>query len=258
MSAHLRSTWAALVTQKVAMPVSDFKGRDRNLTKAQVLAACKRILKDMARQLGYKGELPEIQLTDVLPGLTQGRVVDKVKNPTYGAPWGGAIILLNETFWLPEARDREYGYDSFAVLAHEAIHALIQKGEPSYPGFSQMFTEGGAEILRIAYWAQHMPPYDDRDATRRDGKWTAPGAVSLVARMNYKEWVAEFMLRLASKVGWNRDAILAECRRVVSGNGNVKLDFWRSTKANFSPPPGLKKDAESLMLWMIEGYVRAR
>lgn len=235
------------------MPVKDFKGRDRNMSKRQVEQACIRIIKDMARQLEYKGPLPEVWFAD-LGGGPAARYRDPESIRNLSVP-GGAIIL-DEQFWLERAMDKELGYSEFGILAHEAIHALVQRGEPSYKGFSQMFTEGGAEILRIAYWAQHAPPMDDRDAVRRDGKWTSPGAATLVAGANYKEWVEEFMLRLASKVGWDRDRLLAECKRVVAGNGNVKLDFFRSTKPDFVPPSGRKADAESLLLWLIEGYER--
>lgn len=232
--------------QVKAMAVPNFKGRTKNLSDRQVLAACQRILKDIAREFGYTGGLPDIVVSPDLPGGTDGRSID----PSPEFPNGA--ILLNEEFWLPNARDKEQGYDAFRILAHEAIHAIIQRGEKSYPGFSQMITEGGAEVLAVYYWAKNAPAFDDRDAVRRDGKWV-PGDIAMVARSNYPEWVVELMRRTASKVGWNREAIVREVQRVVAGDHNTKLNFRDGTNPDFAPPPGVKADAESLLLWLIEG-----
>lgn len=229
-----------------AMAVPDFKGRTKNLSDRQVLSACERIMKDIAREFGYTGALPDVVISPDLPGGTDGRSIDPSREFPNGA------ILLNEEFWLPNARDKESGYDAFRILAHEAIHALVQRGEKSYPGFSQMITEGGAEILAVYYWAKNAPTFDDRDAVRRDGKWV-PGDIAMVARSNYGEWIVELMRRTASKVGWNREAIVREVQRVVAGDHNTKLAFRDGTNPDFAPPPGVKADHESLLLWLIEG-----
>lgn len=229
-----------------AMAVPDFKGRTKNLSDRQVLAACERIMKDIAREFGYSGALPDVVISPDLPGGTDGRSIDPSREFPNGA------ILLNEEFWLPNARDKESGYDAFRILAHEAIHALVQRGEKSYPGFSQMITEGGAEVLAVYYWAKNAPTFDDRDAVRRDGKWV-PGDIAMVARSNYGEWIVELMRRTASKVGWNREAIVREVQRVVAGDHNTKLAFRDGTNPDFQTPPGVKADHESLLLWLIEG-----
>ena len=217
---------------RAAMAVPLFKGTERNMSERNVIAAANRLLADIAREYGYKGELPAVEITDNAYdlGSAAARSVDITdRNRDL---WPHGCILLDRSL-VERAQDKELGYTEFRIVAHEAIHALIQRDEPSYPGYSQMITEGGAEVLSVAYWAKNAPGFDDRDAVRINGKWV-PGDIALVHGMNYKEWVAELMLRTASKVGWNLESILREVQRIVSGNTNVKLDF-RDTSNPTSP-----------------------
>lgn len=232
--------------QKFAMAVPEFKGTDKNLSKKQVVAACQRILKDIAREFGYTGKLPEIILSPDLPGTIDGRSIDPSREFPDGA------ILLNEDFWLPNAQAKDAGYSSFRILAHEAIHAIIQQSEKSYEGFSQIITEGGAEVLSVWYWAKNAPEFDDRDAIRENGEWV-PGDRAMVNSLNYEDWVEEVIRRAASIVGWNRDAIVAEIKRAVAGNHTSKLSFRDRSNPSFSVPSGVQETGKALMMWLIEG-----
>ncbi len=234
---------SVFVDPKIAMPVKDFKGTDRNMSKGQVLAACQRILKDMAREFDYDGELPAVEISPYLPGMTEGRSVDPSREYPYG------VILLNEDFWLPNAQNKEHGYINFRTFAHEAIHALVQRDEKSYEGITQIITEGGAEVLSIWYWAKNAPAFDDRDAFRVDGKWVTEDA--LARHLNYNEWIVELMRRTASKVGWRQDAIVREVQRIVSADHMTKINFRDETDPSFPLPGGVSDDAVSLMMWLI-------
>ena len=246
---YVWGSWHNVTIKRTAMAVPLFKGTERNMSERNVIAAANRLLKDIAREYGYTGELPAVEITDNAYdlGSAAARSVDITdRNRDL---WPHGCILLDRSL-VERAQDKELGYTEFRIVAHEAIHALIQRDEPSYPGYSQMITEGGAEVLSVAYWAKNAPGFDDRDAVRINGKWV-PGDIALVHGMNYKEWVAELMLRTASKVGWNLESILREVQRIVSGNTNVKLDFRDTSNPHFAPPSGVENTAEGLMLWLI-------
>lgn len=236
------------------MPVADFKRTDRNMSRRQVEQACQRILKDMVREFGYEGPLPVIQLTDALPGTVDGRFVDPSKLTLSSEP--GGVILLNETFWLPNAMDKGYGYSNFRILAHEAIHALFAKYVPGGTwADAHDLEEAGAEVLSLVYWAKNAPPFDERDVMRREDNtgWTDPGAASLARGINYPELVASLIRRSAAKVGWDQQRVRDEVERLMKLDRYDRHVAWQDTP-EAPPPSGVGDTGPALALWLISGF----
>lgn len=217
-------------------------GQPKRLTKAQIQARAKDVVKGVVDF--YGGEMPDVSFEpeyladsgtdarfrhgDLLSGVLYGqRIADRFGDP-------------------------EYGVGDMRIVAHEAAHSLSGVQPGPNPGFSQTFEEGGAEVLSIWFWHQRGQSFDERDAVMRPGEgFTAPGAPSLAASVAYREWTAETMRRAASKVGWEREALVGEIERVLRGDHGVRLAFRNETDPDFAPPEGREADAESLMGWLI-------
>ena len=157
-----------------------------------------------------------------------------------------------------DLRDPEMGVDWMRVIAHEAAHSLSGTRPGPLPGFSQTVEEGGAEVLSLWFWRHLGQPFDERDATRVEGKWTE-GLDRLVHHVAYREEVAEVVKRAASKVGWDRGAIIDEVEEVFRGEHYDRLN-WRDTTEEAEPPEGVGGDAVGLMGWLLaddveEAYV---
>lgn len=239
---HLRAMW------REAMALPDFK-HDRRMSEKQVLSACQKILKDIAREFGYDGVLPDVQFDQYLE--TYARSL----KPSREAP--GGIILLSLD-WFERARDPEQGYQEFRVFAHESIHALLQQQVESYANTTQAINEGGAEILSVAYWAMNGPGYGhgtngnpDPDSVREPGRGWVGGDVALTSLINYPEWIVETMKRAASKVGWDPKRIVDEVARVNKMTRNAVLDWLKGTNTDIRFPG--PETAEAMLLWMVRG-----
>ena len=152
-----------------------------------------------------------------------------------------------------DLRDPEYGVDWMRVIAHEAAHSLSGVKPGPLPGFSQTVEEGGAEVLSLWFWKHRGQPLDERDATRVEGKWTE-GLDRLVHHVAYREEVAEVLRRAASKVGWDRGAIIDEVEGVFRGDHYARLE-WRDTTEKIEPPEGVGGDAVGLMGWLLADEV---
>ena len=152
-----------------------------------------------------------------------------------------------------DLRDPEMGVDWMRVIAHEATHSLSGVKPGPLPGFSQTVEEGGAEVLSLWFWKHLGQPFDERDATRVEGKWTE-GLDRLVHHVAYREEVAEVVKRAASKVGWDRAAIIDEVEEVFRGDHYARLN-WRDTTEEAEPPEGVGGDAVGLMGWLLADEV---
>lgn len=217
--------------------------RKKRLTERQALAAAQRVVDDIATEFGFTGQKPEL-----LP--LQDRVVEEGGAMRARVSEDGLYVYLDPNL-VEDMRGTDYGVEPFRVIAHESIHAFVS-GEPRVkPGISHTIEEGSAEILSIAYWKRSGPAFDDRDSVRRGGEWVS-GHRGMVATGVYKEQVSELLRRSASRVGWDREAILAEVERVMRGDHNTRLEFRDSTDPNFAAPEGRRPDAESLLTWLID------
>jgi GNAT superfamily N-acetyltransferase len=220
------------VVRRVAEGVVDFYGGDKKAVNAnydQEYTATKGVDAQFRH--------PE----EVFPGIAYGQnVADKIREPDMG------LIGLRQ-------------------IAHEAAHSLSGNRPGPLPGFAQHFEEGGAEILSIWFWHHRMQELDHRDAVRAGSKWTAPGAETLAHSVVYRNWTEELMRRAASKVGWDRIAIVDEVERVMRGDHTVRLHFRDETDPSFDLPkdlPDVAKgdhrgdeegdNAVALMKWLVD------
>ena len=239
---HLREQW-----RKTTMALPDFK-TDRKMSEKQFISACTKILKDIAREFGYTGGLPEVQIDQYLDSEARSL------GPSRELP-NGAILISSHLF--DRARDPELGYGEFRIVAHEAIHALLQ-ASASYANTTQALNEGGAEIISVAYWAMNGPGYGmgtpnspDRDAIHEKGRGWVGGDVALTSMINYPEWIVEVMSRAASKVGWNAQRIVDEVKRAMGLDRYKIIDWIKETDPNFRFPG--PRTAEGMLLWMVQG-----
>lgn len=233
-----------------AMALPDFKTNDRKMSEKQVMSACTKILKDVAKEFGYTGQMPVVVFDKYLDSYARSL------KPTRENP-GGVIQLSID--WFDRARDPEQGYQEFRIFAHEAIHALLQQETESYANTTQAINEGGAEILSVAYWAMNGPGYGngngqanpDRDAVHENRRGWVGGDVALTSGINYPEWIIETMKRAASKVGWDPKRIVDEVARVNKLNRNAVIDWLKETNKDIHFPG--PETAEAMLLWMVRG-----
>ena len=191
--------------RKVAQGVTDFYGGDKLAVQAHHEPDYMASVAGVAR-FRHPGEL--------MAGINYGqRVMDTVRDP-------------------------DYGVHDLRIVAHEAAHSLSGTRPGPLPGFSQTFEEGGAEILSLWFWHHRAQPFDERDATRLSGKWTK-GDDSLAHSVVYRPYVEELMRRAASKVGWDRTAIVDEVERVMRGDHTARLHFRDATNPEFPLPKDL-------------------
>lgn len=236
---------------RTAMSLPDFKRTDRDMSEKQFISACKKILADVAKEMGFKGKLPEVVIQDL--GGSSARSIDPGEMREFP---NGAILV--DPYDADSARQKDSGYSTFRVIAHEAIHALVQREMKSYAGSTQIITEGSAEILSVVYWAKNGPGYGgggskDLDAIHEQGYGWVGGDVALTSRINYPEYIVEVMRRAASKVGWDQRRIVAEVKRIASSDRNGAIDWLRETSADHPLPGGMPKTAEGMLLWLVRG-----
>lgn len=236
---------------RTAMALPDFKRTDRDMSEKQFLSACKKILADVAKEMDFKGKLPEVVIQDL--GGSSARSIDPGEMREFP---NGAILV--DPYDADSARQKDSGYSTFRVIAHEAIHALVQREMKSYAGSTQIITEGSAEILSVVYWAKNGPGYGgggskDLDAIHEQGYGWVGGDVALASRINYPEYIVEVMRRAASKVGWDQKRIVAEVKRIASSDRNGAIDWLRETSADHPLPGGMPKTAEGMLLWLVRG-----
>ena len=236
---------------KTAMSLPDFKRTDRDMSEKQFLSACKKILADVAKEMGFKGKLPEVVIQDL--GGSSARSIDPGEMREFP---NGAILV--DPYDADSARQKDSGYSTFRIIAHEAIHALVQREMKSYAGSTQIITEGSAEILSVVSWAKNGPGYGgggskDLDAIHEQGYGWVGGDVALTSRINYPEYIVEVMRRAASKVGWDQRRIVAEVKRIASSDRNGAIDWLRETSADHPLPGGMPKTAEGMLLWLVRG-----
>lgn len=236
---------------RTAMSLPDFKRTDRDMSEKQFISACKKILADVAKEMGFKGKLPEVVIQDL--GGSSARSIDPGEMREFP---NGAILV--DPYDADSARQKDSGYSTFRVIAHEAIHALVQREMKSYAGSTQIITEGSAEILSVVYWAKNGPGYGgggskDLDAIHEQGYGWVGGDVALTSRINYPEYIVEVLRRAASKVGWDQKRIVAEVKRIASSDRNAAIDWLRETSADHPLPGGMPKTAEGMLLWLVRG-----
>lgn len=228
---------------KVGLPRLDLK-TDRKLTKPMVQSRVQKV-------------------ADALIDFYGGDKVKAIHEPEYLADVGSDARFRHEGEILPgllygarahdHIADPDFGVEWFRVIAHEAAHSLSGNRPGPMPGVAQTVEEGAAEILSLWFWKHRGQEFDERDATRHDGAWTKPGLESLVHHVAYREWTEETLLRAASKVGWDRGAIVDEVERVMRGNHYDRIRFRDDTTVDVKPPDGVGKDAVSLMRWLLSG-----
>jgi len=68
------------------------------------------------------------------------------------------------------------------------------------------------------------------------GRWTRPGTETLVYSSGYRDETAEVIRRAASKVGWERAAIVDEVEAAMRSDHNGRLRFRDETREDHPPP----------------------
>ena len=209
----------------------ELKG-DKKLTLRQTHSAVKRVAEGLVDF--YGGDKKAVEAHHESQYMADVGGVARFRHPgelMAGINYGDKVM--------DTVRDPEYGTHDLRIVAHEAAHSLSGTRPGPLPGFSQTFEEGGAEILSLWFWHHRAQPLDHRDATRLQGKWSEPGAETLAHSVVYRKYVEEFMRRAASKVGWDRTAIVDEVERVMRGDHTVRLHFRDETDPKFPLPKDL-------------------
>jgi hypothetical protein len=220
-------------------PRLQLKGRDKNLTKAQARSAARKVVVDVAKDLGLAAPKDPVEI----------RPPDEMEAGFVAGVRDGKIVVSEA--WLQQATSRDYGVLPFRQIAHEAMHQQVS-GDDLYTGRTTvMVEEGAAEILSLDFWDRRGQEMDDRDAVRRNGKWTT-GRETLAASVVYHDEVSELMRRLASDSGWDRQAIREGARREMEGDKGARLAFAEKTDPDYAPPSGYSTDAEDLVRWMLD------
>ena len=205
---------------------------EKKLTTPQVHAAVRKVAQGLVDF--YGGDKADVEAHHEPEYMADVGGVARFRHPgelMAGINYGQGVM--------GNVRDPDFGAHNLRIVAHEAAHSLSGTRPGPLPGFSQTFEEGGAEILSLWFWHHRMQPLDHRDAVRAGGKWTAPGADTLAHSVVYRDYVDEFMRRAASKVGWDRTAIVDEVERVMRGDHTVRLHFRDETDPDFPLPKDL-------------------
>ena len=205
---------------------------EKKLTTPQVHAAVRKVAQGLVDF--YGGDKADVEAHHEPEYMADVGGVARFRHPgelMAGINYGQGVM--------DNVRDPDFGTHNLRIVAHEAAHSLSGTRPGPLPGFSQTFEEGGAEILSLWFWHHRMQPLDHRDAVRAGGKWTAPGADTLAHSVVYRDYVDEFMRRAASKVGWDRTAIVDEVERVMRGDHTVRLHFRDETDPKFPLPKDL-------------------
>jgi hypothetical protein len=224
------------------------EGATRQLSDRQVQARARQVIDSVGEYLGKDLSHVEVDIgMDEFDGEARWIGTSPVTGNTVNA------MLLNPRTVVRDLRDPEIGPLDFRKISHEAMHAG-SGSEYTYPGITHDIEEGGAEILSLDHWFREGPPPDPRDAAMGDTAKGEPrwieGPESILRQSVYKKEVAEVITRAASKVGWDRDAILAEVKDIfASDNRNP----WKGeTDPDFAPPPGVDPaDPDGLIRWLL-------
>jgi GNAT superfamily N-acetyltransferase len=231
----------------------------KNLTQRQVHSAVKKVAEGVVDF--YGGDKQAVEAHHEPEYLAANSAVARFHHPgerLAGINYGQEVV--------ENVRSPDMGLFGLRQIAHEAAHSLSGTRPGPLPGFSQHFEEGGAEILSLWFWHHRAQELDHRDATKRTGAgWTDPGDETLAHSVVYRDWVEEFMRRAASKVGWDRTAIVDEVERVMRGDHTVRLRFRDATDPQFGLPTDLPEGAReigrddegdhavALMKWLMAG-----
>jgi len=242
----------------------------RPLTQRQAETKLALVVNDAAKFYGGRGDI-EVRYEPEWAAAadTQARAFVPPRGDK-DEVWYGEQVMGN-------VRDSEMGVYAFRQVAHEAIHAGVSGTPHTYEGIGQTVEEGGAEILSLWYWQHRGQPFDRRDAVKRNGRWTGPGTESLVASVAYRERVAEVMRRSASRVGWDREKVVADVLDAVRGDHAARLAYRDSSSPEFPLPEGVAvvswaeldrdesladgekvkwAEAEALVGWLLTGVKR--
>jgi hypothetical protein len=218
------------------------KAGERRLSERQVMKAAQLIADDVADFYGG----PSVRVWFEPEYLATVGVDARMRHQEIASG-----LLIGQRI-MERTKDPELGVEMLRIVAHEAVHGSVSGVTPGpLPGFSHTAEEGSAEILSIWWWQHRGQPFDKRDATRRDGRWTEEGEESLAASVVYRDDVREVMKRAASRVGWDREAIIDEVVGVMRGEHYERIDWRDQTDPDVEPPPGVADDAEDLMHWLI-------
>jgi GNAT superfamily N-acetyltransferase len=209
----------------------ELKG-EKKLTTPQVHAAVRKVAQGLADF--YGGEKSAVTAHHEPDYMASVAGVARFRHPQElmaGINYGQKIM--------DTVRDPEYGVHDLRIVAHEAAHSLSGTRPGPLPGFSQTVEEGGAEVLSLWFWHHRAQPLDERDAVRLSGKWSKPGADTLAHSVVYRPYVEELMRRTASKVGWDRTAMIDEIERVMRGDHHDRINFRDETDPDFPLPKDL-------------------
>lgn len=218
----------------------------KKLTETQVVKKAQMVSDDLAKFYGSdKRAVVRFEPEATATWDTDARTLIPPSQESTGKTeiWFGQNVM-------DDARDPDFGVSEFRKIAHESVHANVS-GQRNTSGFYHDFEEGGAEVLSINYWDKRGQPFDSRDATRVSGRWTDPGAESLAHSVVYRRETEDILRRAASRVGWDRAAVVSEVHRVVAGDSGVRLEFRDTTDPSFAPPTGATNDAVGLISWLI-------
>ena len=214
---------------------------DKKLTKPQVHAAVRKVAQGLVDFYGGdKADVEAHHEPEYIANMGQVASFRHQGELMAGINYGREVM--------EDLPDPEFGVHNLRIVAHEAAHSLSGVRPGPYPGFSQTFEEGGAEVLSLWFWHHRMQPFDQRDAVRvRSGdgptRWSEPGIEALAHSVVYRPYVEELMRRAASKVGWDRTKMIDEIERVMRGDHTVRLHFRDQTDEHFPLPEDLPETA---------------
>ena len=212
------------------------------LTKTQVHARVKQVAKAFADFYG-DDEPPEVRREDeYLASVGSDARFRHHGEMVAGLLYGNRVAR--------DAADPDLGVHPFRMVAHEAAHSLSGTRPGPLPGFSQTVEEGGAEVLSLWFWKHRGQEMDHRDATKVEGGWTE-GTQTLVQSAAYRDWTAEVIRRSASKVGWDREAIVDTVEDAMRGDHGDRLKFRDSTRADEPLPEGVPDTPEGVIGWLL-------
>lgn len=241
----------------------------RRMATRTVVARARRMIDDIADTFGVdlaarpSNEFGETNASDI--EIDDSGVVDIAGVRTL---LGAERIMVSDRI-VDRIKDPDFGLHEFRILAHEAVHLLSD--QDSFPATHDI-EEATAEVLSQLWWHRRSQGLDARDAYRvEDGEGglqtiTDPRLI-LAYSTSYPAEVTETLRRAASKVGWNREAILAELTRMhlhADNKNQARLDFKDQTDPEFPLPEDLRDDlgpaigtdaerhqATLLMEWML-------
>jgi hypothetical protein len=238
LASRLVSEWDAKQAGRL-----DLKG-DKGLTQPQAHARAKKVVQGLTEFYGGGRVEVHYEPEYLASAGTEARFRHKgerLAGVMYGEPM------------LRRMKDADYGVADFRVIAHEAAHSLSGTKPGPLPGISQTIEEGSAEILSLGYWHKRGQEFDARDAARVEGRWTTPGRESLAHHVHYRDDVIEVLRRAASRVGWDRAAIMAEVRAIMAEDHGGRIRWRDETSSETRLPEGVANNAPSLIAWLLGG-----